>query len=180
MFIGENSYIDDNVVIKSGVRIGDNVTVSAGSIIGGEGLMVQRKKPYNQIVKHDGSVIINDNVVIQTGCNIDLGIFGWDTVVGKGSILDSHVHVAHGVSIGENVIIAAKATLSGFVIIENNAFIGPHSTIAPFLRVGTNSKVSIGSTVVGDVPDNETFTGYFARKHREFLKTTLYTRRASR
>ena len=54
--------------------------------------------PNNKNIKfpHIGSVVINDDVEISTGCTIDRGSVD-DTVIGKNTYLDNQVHIAHNV-----------------------------------------------------------------------------------
>ena len=78
-----------NVVIQDNCKIGLKV-------------LVYSIKDKNFKFPHIGSVIINDEVEIASGCTIDRGSVG-DTIIGKNTYLDNQVHLAHNVKIGSIV-----------------------------------------------------------------------------
>ena len=112
---------------------------------------------------HVGSVIIDDNVEIASGCTIDRGSID-DTVIGENTYLDNQVHVAH------NCMIAGQVGFAGSSTIGNNVSIGGQAGISGHLKIGNNVRIGGGSGVVKDIEDNQIVMGYPAQPIKEFLK----------
>ncbi|MEN8220528.1 MAG: UDP-3-O-(3-hydroxymyristoyl)glucosamine N-acyltransferase [Pseudomonadota bacterium] len=169
VYIGDNVVIEENVIIKEGVTINDNSIVRSNSVIGNEGFDVKKIDGKSIVVPHNGKVIIGKNVEIQSLCNIDKGIMGRDTIIGDYTKIDSMVHIAHCVHLGKNCVIVANVMVSGSCTIGDDVRIGPSSTISNGIKIANGAKISIGSTVISDVKEGQTVTGYFAKKHSHFL-----------
>lgn len=172
--IGNNCYIGNNVVILENVTIGDNVVILAGSVIGEEGFEIFNGGDDLIRIKHCGSVIIEDNVEIQSLCHVPKSLLpAHPTKIGKGTKLDSGVHFQHGTQCGKNCQIASCAMIAGNVIIGDNVWIAPQTAVSNNIKIGSNAKVLIGSVVTKDVSEGETISGNFAinhSKHIEFIK----------
>lgn len=170
--IGDNVIIEEFVSIKAGTKIGNNVIVRSGSVIGGEGFQAQENadKSY-KMVKHLGNVIIEDEVEIQQGVYVDKAIFNWDsTIIGKGTKVDNCVHIGHAVKIGKNCRITAGVIFAGSVVTEDNVWFGINSTIRNGMIIGKNASISMGSVVTKNVEIGERVTGNFAIEHSKFIK----------
>lgn len=171
--IGKGTVIEDNVIIKSHSKIGNDCKISSGSVIGGEGFEVKVVKGKIMVLPHNGKVIISDNVYVGYNTCIDKGIFGIDTLINKNTKIDNLVNIAHCVQIGENCLITAGVIFSGSVKVGNNVFFGPNSIISNGVNIADGAEISIGSTVVSNVPKNKKVTGYFAIEHAKFLKERI-------
>ena len=107
--------------------------------------------------------------------------------IGTKSVIHSHVWIANGVFIGNNVRIQAFTFIPQGVTIEDDVFIGPRVTflndkyppsgkwsttlikrgasigggavILPGLSIGENAMVGAGSVVTKHIPDNEVWMG---------------------
>jgi UDP-3-O-[3-hydroxymyristoyl] glucosamine N-acyltransferase len=156
-------HIHSTAVIHECVKLGDNISIGPGCLIGHEGfgywrLMSDEIKRFPQI----GGVVIEDNVEIHANVCIDRGALA-DTIIGEGSKIDNLVHVAHNCKIGKNVVIAANAMFAGGVEIGDNSWIAPSASILNGIKIGKNCVVGIGSVVLKDVPDNATVKGVPAK-----------------
>lgn len=167
--IGGNTIIEDCAVIKSGTIIGSNCVVRSGVVIGGEGFEVKKIHGKDNIVAHDGRVVIGNNVEIQYNSCIDKGLLGRDTVIADDVKIDNLVHIAHGVHVGSGTKIAAGATVAGRAEIGHGVWIGPGCTISNAVSIADNAKVTLGSCVVSNVVNGATVSGYFAIEHTKFL-----------
>ena len=165
--IGSHSYIDDLCKISDNTIIGDNVIIHAGVKIGSDGFGYA-KNTDNEYEKfpHVGSVVIEDNVEIGANTCIDRGTLG-NTIIEKGVKIDNLTQISHNVIIGKNSIVCAQVTVAGSVNIAENVWIAPKVSILNGLSIGANSFIGINSTVVNDVPKNEIWAGYPAKKIRE-------------
>ncbi|MCI5698577.1 MAG: UDP-3-O-(3-hydroxymyristoyl)glucosamine N-acyltransferase [Clostridiales bacterium] len=168
--IGENTIIEEFVVVRENTIIGDNVIIRAGSTIGSEGFEFKTLDEETYRVEHIGGVILEDNVEIQYNTCVDRAIYPWDnTFIGTHSKIDNLVHVAHGVRLGKNVMIAAGATIGGRCNIGDNSWIGIGAVIRNGLMLGDNSRANMGSVVTKNVESNESVSGNFAIEHRKFI-----------
>lgn len=165
--IGKNSVISDGVIIHAKTTIGNNVIIKENSVIGGKGFGYAIRQGFPPIeMPHLGGVKIEENVHIGSCTTIDKGSFG-NTLIQKNSKIDNGVHIAHNVTIGQNVIITAHAEISGSVIVGENSWIGPNVSIREKLKIGRDSLVGIGSVVVKNIDNNVVAAGVPARQIRK-------------
>lgn len=172
--IGKNVLIEEFVSIKSNVIIGDNCVIRSGSVIGSEGFQLVSDGLHTEkrdVVKHMGSVIIEDNVEIQHNTCVDKALFAWDaTVIGESTNIDNLVHIAHGDKIGCRNTITAGTVIAGSTVTEDNIWFGINSSIRNSLHVEENAFISMESVVTKNVMRNQKASGNFAIEHSEFFK----------
>lgn len=161
--IGKNTIIESHVYIRAGTVIGKGCIVKAGAVIGGDGFGFCKAPDGTwERFPHSGKVFIEDNVEI--GCNtvIDRSVLG-NTVVGKGTKIDSLVYIAHNVKIGANNIITANVTLAGGVSTGDNVWIGPSSSVLEGCHIGQNAYIGMGTMVIRSVEASTKVVGVPAR-----------------
>ena len=169
--IGDHAVIEEFVSIKENTSIDDNSIIRAGCRIGGEGY--EFKGDGNEMfgVKHLGGVQIGKSVEIQYNSCVDKAVFPWDnTIIRDYTKIDNLVHIAHGVKIGQAVLIVANSGIGGRTEIGNESWIGFGATLKNGLVIGNNCRANMGSVVTKDVPDNMHVTGNFAIEHSKFIK----------
>jgi UDP-N-acetylglucosamine acyltransferase len=76
---------------------------------------------------------------------------GMVTSIGDGNLLMAYVHVAHDVSIKNNVILANGVTFAGHVIVDDYANIGGLSAIHQFCRIGRHAMIGSYSVIKQNV-----------------------------
>ncbi len=172
--IAEECFIDNNVTVYAGTRIGKRVAVHAGAVLGSDGFGYVRDRStgkYEQFPQI-GRLEIGDDVEIGANTTIDRGALNV-TVIGSGTKIDNLVHIGHNVKIGENVVIAALTGISGSSVIESNVVIGgqvgigDHARITEGVILGSGSGVLTKKIVRGK---DVVFWGRPARPLREYLK----------
>ncbi len=179
-FIGHNSIIEDNVIIGNNCnigsnviikksRLGNNVNILDGAIIGKKGFGFFPKKNNNIRYPHIGMVIIGNNVEIGSNNTIDRGSLG-NTIIGENTFLDNQVHIAHNVKIGKNCIITAQVGFAGSSEVGDNVSIGGQAGVSGHLKIGNNVQIGGGSGVLKNIPDNTKVMGYPAKDIRLFIK----------
>ena len=171
VIIGDNCLIGDNVSIYFSI-IGKNVKIYQGVRIGSEGFGFIMQQNSVQKIPQLGRVIIGDCVEIGANTTIDRGSIG-DTKIGKLTMLDNLVHVAHNVTIGNNCIIAAMTGISGSTMIGNNVLIGGQVGISGHINIGNNVKIAAKSGIMKNIKDNHAVGGYPADNILDWHRNTL-------
>jgi len=164
--IGANVEVRHHVVIAPRVQVGAGTLIKSHAVIGEEGFGIDKDENGNNVrLPHLGSVVLGDQVEVGNFTTVCSGTIS-PTRVGDFTKIDDHVHIAHNVQIGRNVIITACAEVSGSVIIEDEVWIGPNASVIQGLTLGARSLIGMGSVVVKSVPANEVHFGSPARKIR--------------
>ena len=174
--IGKNSIIKNNVVIKNSL-IGENVIICDNSSVGTSGFGFDFKKRGSLFLNpHIGIVIIGDNVHLGSCCTVDRGKIDY-TFIGKNSMIDNMVHIAHNVKISENACIAAQTGISGSVEIGKNVTIGGQAGLAGHIKIGDNVVIAARSGVTKSIKDNSVVAGFPAIDIKEWKRTVIRQRK---
>lgn len=168
VIIGENVIIGPNVSVLEDVEIGANSIIGANTVLGCDDAEIKRTSRGLLKVFHDGKLLIGKNVDIGSGCVIDKGFKGLDTVIGDGTLISNFCMIAHCTKIGNNCMIL-QCIVCGSVKIENDVRISPGAVISNQIKIGSGADIGIGSIVVKDVPSNAKLSGYYAIDHKKFL-----------
>ncbi len=166
--IGRRTVIHSGVHIYDGVKIGKDVVIHSGTVIGSEGFGYERNET-GQLVKfpHVGTVVIQNGVHIGANTCIDRGSLGV-TYIGEGVRIDNLVHVAHNVRIGKNSAIIANAMIGGGVDVGEASWIAPSACLRDRITIYRESIVGMGALVTKDVPEETTVMGSPAREISEY------------
>ena len=172
--VGADTHIAVNVTVYSGTVIGERCIIHAGAVLGSDGFGYVRNQETGRYEKFPqvGRLIIGDDVEIGANATIDRGALD-ATLIGNGVKIDNLVHVAHNVSIGENVVIAAQTGISGSSTIEHDVVIAGQVGIADHVVIeqgailGAQCGVPTKKVIRGK---GETFWGTPARPIRAYLK----------
>jgi UDP-3-O-[3-hydroxymyristoyl] glucosamine N-acyltransferase len=172
--IGRDCFFHPQVTIYPGAKIGDRVIVHAGAVLGSDGFGYVRDKTTGRYEKFPqiGRLEIGDDVEVGANSTIDRGALE-ATRIGRGTKIDNLVHIGHNCQIGEDVIMAAQAGLSGSVTLGKNVLLGGQVGIGEHARLGEG--VMLGGQ--GGVLPNKllrgkgvAFWGTPAQPVREYLK----------
>jgi UDP-3-O-[3-hydroxymyristoyl] glucosamine N-acyltransferase len=162
--IGERCRLYPLVVLYAGARLGKNVIVHSGAVIGSDGFGYVFGEGRHLKFPQIGNVEIGDDVEIGSNTTIDRGALD-TTRIGAGTKIDNLVQVAHNVQIGEHSIIAAQTGISGSSQIGNRVLIGGQAGIGTGCHIrddavlGGQSGILDGKTI----PAGETVWGTPAR-----------------
>ena len=170
--IGKNTIIKNNSVIKNCI-IGDNVNIGDNNSIGSTGFGFDLKlMGASNLIPHLGIVCIDDNVRIGSNCTIDRAKVDV-TYIGKNSMIDNLVHIAHNVIIGNNACIAAQSGIAGSAVIGKNLISGGQCGFAGHIKIGDNVIVAAKSGVTKNIPDNSKVAGFPAIDIKEWKKKMI-------
>ncbi len=162
--IKSGTTLDGNNFIYDNVLIGKNVSIQAGAVIGSQGMSFASYADKNLIgFPSLGRVIVEDNVAIGSNAVIDCAVID-DTIIGKGTKINSSAFIGNSVCIGKNNYISVCVNINGSVVIGDENFIGSNSTIRNKITIGNNNTIGAGAVVVKPIKDNETVFGNPAKK----------------
>lgn len=183
VYIGEDVIIDSGTVLFPGVKIhhncvvGKNVSIHAGSIIGGDGFgfAPQQDGTFKKIPQI-GNVVIEDYVEIGANVTIDRSTIG-STVIKSGAKLDNLIQIAHNVEVGNNTVIAAQSGISGSTKIGKNVMIGGQAGIVGHLQIADGVKINAQSGVSKSIKtENLAVTGTPAFDYTQALRSQILSR----
>jgi len=168
--IGDQVTIHPNVTILNGCRIGNRVTIHAGTVIGSDGYgFVPDDGRYHK-VPQIGIVQIDDDVEIGAGNTIDRATFG-RTWIQRGVKTDNLVHIAHNVVVGEDSVVVAQVGIAGSTTIGHHAILAGQSGISGHLTLGNHVTVGPMTGVGKSISDGEVVSsGTVAMPHRTWLR----------
>ncbi len=172
--IGRECEIYPHVTIYAGTTLGDRVIVHAGAVLGSDGFGYVRDPASGRYEKFPqvGRLVIEDEVEIGANTTIDRGALD-ETRIGRGTKIDNLVHIGHNCRLGQNVVIAAQAGLSGSIVIESDVVlggqvgIGEHARIEEGVMLGGQGGVLPNKVLRGK---GVAFWGTPAQPVRQYLK----------
>jgi UDP-3-O-[3-hydroxymyristoyl] glucosamine N-acyltransferase len=173
--IGRDCEIGHLVSIRCAL-IGDRVRIASGSIIGDAGFGVAPTADGPVDVPQLGRVILQDDVTLGSLVAVDRGAFG-DTVVGLSAKIDNFTQIAHNVTVGRGVVIAAFGGVSGSTTLGDHVMMGGRVGTADHLVIGERAHIAAGSGVLDDVPPGETWGGYPAKPRAAWVREMVALRR---
>ena len=176
-YIGRECYIGPNTTIIHSL-IGDNVIIHSGVRVGQDGFGFAMGPTGHLKVPQIGRVVIQDDVDIGANTTIDRGALK-DTIIGEGTKIDNMVQIGHNVVIGRNCIIVAQVGISGSTELGDFVVLGGQVGVAGHIKIGTAVQVAAQSGVMHSIPDGERWGGAPAQPTRKWQREILYLRQMS-
>jgi len=175
--IGADCVIHSNVAIRERVTLGDRVILQNGVVIGGDGYgFVRRADGTHEKIPQVAAVVIEDDVELGANTTVDRPAVG-ETRIKAGTKIDNLVQVAHGVTVGRNVLMAAQVGIAGSTDIGDNVVFGGQVGVGGHLTIGRGA-VAVGQSGVTNSLDPGAFVaGYPAIDNREWRKASVVFRR---
>ena len=158
--IGDDCILHSHVAIRERVVLGNRVTVQNGAVIGSDGFGYATQPDGSHLkIPQQADVVIEDDVEIGANTTIDRPAVG-ETRIRAGTKIDNLVQIAHGVTIGQRVLLASQVGISGSAVVEDDVVMGGQAGVAGHLRVGKGA-IAAGRTVITkSVGPGEFLTGY--------------------
>lgn len=165
VILGNNVVIGSNTIIKSGTIIGDNVCIGSSSVVGNDGFqLIKDNEGHNHTIPHVGRTYIGNNVTLLDNVTVAKSLFEGYTYLDDYVKADCQAHVAHNCYVGRDSVICANTTLLGSCYIGNNVWIAPNCLILNRAKIGDNAFICAASFVMGNVLRGTKMFGVPAKK----------------
>lgn len=143
--IGRRGRIGPNVVIEY-ATLGDDCNVSPFVSLGLPPQHFKYKGEKTRLVVGDRCTF-REGVTVHRGTVLDKGV----TTIGNDCYFMAMSHVAHDVTVGNNVTIVNGVLLAGHVQVADYCFISGMVGVHQFVRVGKGAIISGGAMILQDV-----------------------------
>lgn len=179
--IGRACVLHPGVVIQDRCVLGDACILHPGVVIGADGFGYRPAPDGRGLVKvpHIGNVVIGNAVEIGANTCIDRAKFD-STIIGDGTKIDNLVQIGHNCRIGRACVICGLSGIAGSVTIGDGVTIAGGCLFADNITIGDRATIAGASAVIEDVPPGETWFGYPATRHRDYIRTVLALRELTR
>ncbi len=191
--VGEDCVLFPNVALYEWTRLGNQVRLHSGVVVGADGFgYAPIKSPAqsqdqlqemitevaathsegvmgHQKIYHLGRVAMGNRVEIGANSCVDRGTFG-DTVIGDDVKIDNQVQVGHNVQIGRGTVICGCAGLAGSAKVGEFVYIGGAAKIGNQIQIGNRANIGAGSMISKDVPAGGAAAGNPQREHRDHFR----------
>jgi len=158
VIIGDRFLAHAHVTIRERVRIGSDVVLHSGAVIGSDGFGYVPSGGGIKRLLQAGDVLLEDEVEVGANTTVDRAMVG-STVLRRGVKLDNLVMVAHGCEIGEYSMLAALSGLSGSTRIGKWVRMGGQVGSAGHLSIGDGAQIAAQSGLSTSVPAGTTVGG---------------------
>lgn len=156
--IGPFCYIDSNVIIGSGNRLMNSVTLLSGTRMGNgntvfPGAVIGVVPQDLKFRGEETTAEVGDNNTIRENVTINRGTAAKGrTVVGSNNLLMEGMHVAHDVVVGNGCIIGNSTKLAGEVEVDDFAILSAGVLVHQFCHIGSYVMVGGGTRTSQDIP----------------------------
>jgi UDP-3-O-[3-hydroxymyristoyl] glucosamine N-acyltransferase len=174
--VGDDCVLHSHTSLRDGVVVGDRVILHDGVVVGSDGFGFARQKDGSHLkIPQPGPVIIEDDVEIGANSTIDRPAVG-ETRIRAGTKIDNLVHIAHGVTLGRRVLLAAQVGIAGSTTIDDDVMMAGQSGVIGHVQVGEGAKIGAKSAVLQSVDAGAFVTGIPAVPHSEWKKASVVFR----
>jgi UDP-3-O-[3-hydroxymyristoyl] glucosamine N-acyltransferase len=157
-------------VVREHCRLGDNVLLQNGAVIGsdGFGFASDEQKHWRKIVQ-SGPAVVADDVEVQANACVDRASVG-ETRIGRGTKIDNLVQVGHGSAVGEDTLLCAQVGLAGSTEVGDRVILAGQVGVAGHCRIGDGAIATAQSGIPNDVEAGKTVSGFPAIENRQWLR----------
>jgi UDP-3-O-[3-hydroxymyristoyl] glucosamine N-acyltransferase len=174
--VGDDCILYPNVVVRERCVVGNRCILQPGAGVGGDGFGFafdmegeDGSGPRHFKVPQSGIAELEDDVEIGANACIDRATLG-RTVIRKGSKIDNLVQIAHNVEFGPLSLAVAQVGISGSTKVGMGAVLAGQVGVVGHITIGDGARLGAQAGVPNDVPAGETYSGYPARPHRQWLR----------
>jgi len=175
--IGDDSVLHPRVSVRERSVLGSRVVVQDGAVIGsdGYGYVTDPDGVHHKIPQHS-VVVIEDDVEIGANTTIDRPAVG-ETRIGRGTKIDNLVQIAHGVKVGEHVLLVAQVGIAGSTKIGDHVVLAGQVGVVGHITIGDRVQVTAQSGITNSIEPGTLMSGYPAIVHSDWLKASVTFRK---
>ena len=174
-FNSTKTYIHPSSIVGSNVELGQNVKIGPFCTIIGKLKIGNNTKIYSnvsigstaqhtQVNKNLGTIEIGNNCQIREFASIGASKdHDGKTYIGNNCYVMSYTHIAHDVTLEDNVILINNVNLGGHVYVEKNAFLMANCAAHQYCRIGQFCALAPFSATAQDLPPFCMFNGLPAK-----------------
>jgi UDP-3-O-[3-hydroxymyristoyl] glucosamine N-acyltransferase len=175
--VGSDCVIHSNVSIRERVTIGNRVILQNGVVIGGDGYgFVRRGDGTHEKIPQTAAVVIEDDVELGANTTVDRPAVG-ETRIKAGTKIDNLVQIAHGVTVGRNVLMAAQVGVAGSTEIGDEVVLGGQVGVPGHLTIGRGAIAVAQTGVTNSIAPGVMVGGYPSLEVHEWRRTQVLVRR---
>ena len=168
--VGNGFMAHAHSIVREHCRIGDNVILQNGVVIGSDGFGFARTKEGWHKIVQSGPAILEDSVEVQANSCIDRASIG-ETRIGRGVKIDNLVQVGHGSTVEENTLLCAQVGLAGSTEVGKNVILAGQVGVAGHLKIGDGAIATAQTGIPNDVPPGKTVSGSPAIDNLQWMKS---------
>ena len=174
---GDRLFAHAHVIVREGCRLGHDVLLGNGTVIGGDGFGFARDASGHWLkTSHPGPVVLEDAVEVQANSCIDRSIVG-ETRIGRGTKIDNLVQVGHACTIGEDTLLCSQVGLAGSTHVGRNVILAGQVGAAGHLTIGDGAMATAQTGIPSDLPPGAVVSGYPAMDNRAWLRMVAASHR---
>jgi UDP-3-O-[3-hydroxymyristoyl] glucosamine N-acyltransferase len=175
--LGDDCVVHARVSIRERIRIGNRVVLQDGAVVGSDGFgFARRPDGTHYKIPQIGSIVIGDDVEMGANSTVDRPAVG-ETRIGAGTKIDNLVQIAHGVTIGRNVLLAAQVGVAGSVTIEDDVTLAGQVGVAGHITLGRGVIATAQTGIPNSVEAGAFVSGYPAIPNRDWLRSSAIFRK---
>lgn len=174
--VGSETVLRANVAVEDGCIIGNRVLIHANTTIGADGFGFAPGKDDIAKIPQVGIVRIEDDVEIGGGSTLDRAAMG-ETVMGRGSKMDSSAHIAHNVRVGQHTMICGGVFVAGSAKIGNRVILAGCSTINNHVEIVDGVTIGGLAGVTKSIEEAGEYMGFPAIPAGEWRRQMVAIRR---
>ncbi len=175
--VGDRFFAHAHAVVRERCRLGDDVTLQNGAVIGADGFGFAKGAGGRWVkIVQSGVAVLESSVEVQANACVDRASIG-ETRIRAGAKIDNLVQVGHGSAVGENTLLCAQVGLAGSTTIGKNVILAGQVGVAGHLTVGDGAVATAQTGIPSDVAPNTVVSGYPAMDNRAWLRTVAAVNR---
>jgi UDP-3-O-[3-hydroxymyristoyl] glucosamine N-acyltransferase len=175
--LGDDCVIHAHVSIRERCRLGHRVVVQNGAVIGADGFgFAHHADGRHEKIPQVAPVVIEDDVEIGANTTIDRPAVG-ETRIKAGSKIDNLVQIAHGVVLGQHVLLASQVGISGSTTLGDGVVLAGQVGVAGHITIGDRVTATGQTGITNSVAPGRVISGLPAIDNRDWRKAAVLVAR---
>lgn len=169
--IGHRFFAHAHAVVREHCRVGDDVILQNGAIIGADGYgFAKDEQGVWYKIAQSGVAVLEDKVEVQANACVDRASIG-ETRIGEDAKVDNLVQVGHGSSVGKHTMLCAQVGLAGSTQVGDDVILAGQVGVAGHCRIGDKVVATAQSGIPNDVEAGKMVSGYPAVDNKQWLRS---------